>query len=62
MGTFIEYEDIKDTEDMVMIFYKCVYISEIPIIYTKYVFSIPGHLEPLMEISVEILVMLLVRT
>ena len=41
---FIIYANIKEEEDMVMIYYKCTYINELLMTYTKYIYYMSLHL------------------
>ena len=41
---FIIYSNIKEEEDMVMIYYKCTYINELLMTYTKYINYMSLHL------------------
>ena len=41
---FLIYSNIKEEEDMVMIYYKCTYINELLMTYTKYINYMSLHL------------------
>ena len=41
---FLIYANIKEEEDMVMIYYKCTYINELLMTYTKYINYMSLHL------------------